>query len=173
MLLENSKLLDPALSIILVLVLIGLGVFLFFILKQAPKVAQIIAVICILFAFFALSYGIRASLTLQVSPKGVTFSYPPFTDGQTSYLWANIKEIKVIKFDAEKEFGGWGERHSKKFGNGYLSKGDLGLFITDNKNARVTITILDSLKAEKMIRLYFTDNKKDHQRDSQGNISLN
>jgi hypothetical protein len=56
-----------------------------------------------------------------------------------------------MKISALKNFGGWGIRVSRKYGKGYLSKGDNILFLILKDGKKISLTVVDPLTAMKFI----------------------
>ena len=154
MLEESSKLVDNWIIILLTIALFGLAYLLFKIFRLGPKVGQIVSICGIIVFLIAIVICMIAKLDLKMDSKGVSFTYPPFLNQKEVYLWSDIKSIELVKFDAMTEFGGWGNKHSSKFGNGYLTSGKFGLCITNTKLEKTTVTVLDTLKAKEIISLY-------------------
>lgn len=57
--------------------------------------------------------------------------------------WEDVKKIELVKLSALSDFLGWGIRYSKKYGWGYITDSEYGLFIEKQNGKKVTISVKD------------------------------
>lgn len=85
-------------------------------------------------------------LSISINKTGISYRFSPFIS-QKNISWAEIKEAKIVHYDPLYDCGGWGMKHSQKYGNVYNTQGDIGLFVTLQNNRKILIGILDEQKA--------------------------
>lgn len=78
---------------------------------------------------------------LKISNTHIMYSIAPFVSKKVE--WRNIAGYEVIKISAINDFGGWGIRHSSKYGNAYILGGDYAIALKGHKGGKVTLSVKD------------------------------
>ena len=78
-------------------------------------------------------------MVTQIRTDGIYIRFSPFQPSFKKYYWDNIEELYIRKYDALKEYYGWGIRYGP-MGIGYIVSGDTGIQIVFNDNNRVLIS---------------------------------
>ncbi|MHC5354954.1 hypothetical protein ACYSNX_12470 [Myroides sp. LJL115] len=92
-------------------------------------------------------------LVLKINKNSIVYKFTPFTSNKIS--WEDVKTIELVKLSALSDFLGWGIRYSRKYGWGYITNSEYGLFIEKHNGKKVTISVKDKDKLE----LFLTQNK--------------
>lgn len=78
---------------------------------------------------------------IKVSDAYIMYSIAPFVNKKIE--WKNVAGYEVIKISAINDFGGWGIRHSSKYGLGYILGGDYAIALKGHKGGKVTLSVKD------------------------------
>jgi c-di-AMP phosphodiesterase-like protein len=111
----------------------------------------------IYFSIGILFLGILMLLTrlkIRITKNEIEYKMTPFI--YKKILMKDINEIKIIKISALSDFSGWGIRYSKKYGWGYITNSDYGLFIEKNNGKKLTF----SIKNNSELNEYLNDHNK-------------
>lgn len=92
-------------------------------------------------------------LVLKINKNSIIYKFTPFTSNKMS--WEDVKKIELVKLSALSDFLGWGIRYSKKYGWGYITDSEYGLFIEKQNGKKVTISVKDKDTLES----FLTENK--------------
>jgi hypothetical protein len=113
---------------------------------QLPFVALIICVVVALLA--------NIKMVTQIRTDGIYVRFSPFRPRFEKYLWSNIDEVYLRKYDAMSEYFGWGIKIGPS-GMSYTHSGNIGIQILLFDKSKILIgtqqpeeirEILDSLK---------------------------
>lgn len=80
-----------------------------------------------------------ASLITQIRTDGIYVRFRPFQLSFQKFYWSDISEIYIRKYEALKEYFGWGFRIGPN-GTGYIVAGDTGIQIILKNGSRVLVT---------------------------------
>ncbi len=117
---------------------------------QSTDKKDLILYICLVgFITLTFIFIMLMRLTVIIDENGIQYKYFPFHFKFKEIKWENINDCQIVKYDAYSEFLGWGFRKkSKKYGIGYTTKGDFGIWIKmDNEN--IFLSVID----EKIARI--------------------
>ena len=67
--------------------------------------------------------------------------------------WKDVKKIELVKLSALSDFLGWGIRYSKKYGWGYITNSEDGLFIDKPNGKKITISVKDKDALESFLTI--------------------
>lgn len=123
-------------NFIIVLFLVQFIFFIIYTLNNKEDKSLIYFSIGILFLGIIM-YLIR--LNIKITKKEVLYQMTPFIRKKIQIK--DIKELQIIKISALTDFSGWGIRYSKKYGWGYITNTDYGLFIEKNNGKKLTFSI--------------------------------
>lgn len=64
------------------------------------------------------------------------------------YPWEQIASVSIVSYNPIQDFGGWGLKKSKKYGKGYTTKGNKGLWIqlTDGQSILLSVFAIEDIK---------------------------
>lgn len=81
------------------------------------------------------------TLTLKTSAteKGVYYRYIPFQFKTHEITWDKVDSAYVREYSPVHEYGGWGFRGSRKYGNAINLNGDMGLQLVFKNGKRLLI----------------------------------
>jgi hypothetical protein len=86
-------------------------------------------------------------LDLVIDNAGITFTYFPNQRTPVHYPWAVIATAQVLTINPIRDFLGWGKKHSRKYGWGYLSRGNHILHVVFKNGDKISFTIINKGKA--------------------------
>ncbi|MCZ4408420.1 hypothetical protein O3Q51_06345 [Cryomorphaceae bacterium 1068] len=72
---------------------------------------------------FPVLFGILR-LDTTIDSESISFHFVPFL--KKSFKWTNVESAKVLEYGTE---GGWGIKHSSKYGTVYSTGGDYGMAV--------------------------------------------
>lgn len=81
-------------------------------------------------------------LKIEINRNAIEYKFLPFS--KNKILWKDVSKVEIVNISAVTDFLGWGIRWSPKFGWGYITNSDHGIFITKNNGKKVTISIKDN-----------------------------
>lgn len=79
------------------------------------------------------------SLVVVIDKNKITYKLFPFIN--KSIDWNEVKEVEIVKISALSDFLGWGIRFSKKYGWGYITNTEYGLFIHKMNDKKIVLSI--------------------------------
>jgi hypothetical protein len=91
-------------------------------------------VLCILIAVVT-----SMRMVTQIRDDGIYVKFPPFQPAYSRFVWEDIQDIEVRKFNALAEYNGWGIKYGVS-GKGYVVAGDTGIQLTLRDQTRVLIS---------------------------------
>jgi hypothetical protein len=94
----------------------------------------------IIWAVFGIGFPIlflSLRLTTEVGQDGILVGFPPFSRRRIPL--EEIQSYEVREYSALKEYGGWGVRHSLKYGTAYSASGNRGVQLVLKNGKRVLI----------------------------------
>ena len=94
------------------------------------------------------------SLLLIIDETGICFRYRPYVLRKKCFSWADIKSARIVKYEPISDFMGWGLKKSRKYGNGYTTRGSTGLAITLRNGERFMFTVIDIEQAGESIKIF-------------------
>ncbi|HWJ92568.1 MAG TPA: hypothetical protein VNR87_15730 [Flavisolibacter sp.] len=97
----------------------------------------------------AIATGMR--MVTQIRTDGVYVKFPPFQPGFSRFIWENIQDIEVRKFNALSEFNGWGIKYGLS-GKGYVVAGDTGIQLILRDHSRVLISTHKAAEVIQVLR---------------------
>lgn len=64
------------------------------------------------------------------------------------FPWEQIASASIVGYNPIQDFGGWGLKKSKKYGKGYTTKGNKGLWIqlTDGQSILLSVFAIEDIK---------------------------
>lgn len=77
-------------------------------------------------------------LVTEIREDGISVRFKPFHLSFRKFLWMEIESIEVRKYNAFKEFGGWGIRWGAG-GKAYNVAGDMGIQLTFKNGKKLLI----------------------------------
>jgi hypothetical protein len=137
-------------NFILILFAIQLIVFLFLFIKSKSSGLEIFYILLPVTLILSLS-----KMTLILNTKTFKYKLFPIHFGYKVIEWSQIKQIQISKVNALTDFSGWGFRYSRKYGWGYIFKGNDAVLITFNNDKKIVITIKD----KEAITKFLTNNQ--------------
>jgi hypothetical protein len=78
-------------------------------------------------------------MVTQIREDGIYVKFPPFQPGFSKFRWENIQDVEVRKFNALREYNGWGIKYGIS-GKGYVLAGDTGIQLILRNQSRVLIS---------------------------------
>lgn len=96
----------------------------------------------------------RMALVTQMDDLGIHYQFKPIHRKMKTIPWNDIEKLEIVRFNAFKDYGGWGLR-SNKNGKAVIIKGSDGLKIT-LKNQRHVLLGSNQTQA---IKAYLEDRK--------------
>lgn len=108
---------------------------------------------------FIISGGVLLLLLLQkmtliIGPEGIFYNYYPSIRKYRKVGWSEISTIQIVTYNPIKDFGGWGQKVSKKYGKGYTTKGNKGLWIQSATGESVLLTIINPEEVRQQINRF-------------------
>lgn len=103
-------------------------------------------------AFTAILIGVL-KLDVRINEEGIHFKYFPFHTTERLIPWKEVKEWKLLKVDAIKDFGGIGIRYSLKK-KGFIINSKFGLEVKKTDNRILVISITNGAKAEEALQYF-------------------
>ncbi|SEA61205.1 hypothetical protein SAMN05192529_13314 [Arachidicoccus rhizosphaerae] len=82
-------------------------------------------------------------MTLITGPEEISYNYFPVISALRKIPWAEIHSIQIITYNPLRDFGGWGFKVSKKYGKGYTTTGNTGLWIKFTAGGSVFLSIIN------------------------------
>ena len=146
---ETSKLFQPAFLISFIPVMLVM-IMLFFDQKAHRDIwGMLFIALGLLTSGTVLFVMLLLKLSVEIDEKGVRFKYFPYVRKFRHYDWDSIRSTSLITFNPIVDFGGWGPKKSKKYGQAYTTKGNKGLWITlkDGSSLVLSIFNVDQVKA--------------------------
>ncbi len=105
-------------------------------------------------AFIVSGLGIvvtNTKMVTQIREDGIYVRFPPFQPRYQKFLWKDIKQVYLRRYNALSEYMGWGIRIGP-MGKGYVVAGDMGIQIVLRNNARVLIGTQQSEKVDAILK---------------------
>ena len=93
-------------------------------------------------------------MTLIIGREGILYNYYPAIRKFRKIKWADVQSVEIITYNPIRDFGGWGFKVSKKYGKGYTTRGNKGMWIRFVDGKTVFLTILNPAKAKEKIQVY-------------------
>ena len=96
-------------------------------------------------------------LKTRIDEKGIHYQFFPFHLKFKTFLWNDIKNVDIRKYDAISEYGGWGLNKSffnKKKGKAITVSGDTGIQIELNSNKKTLIGTLKENEIKRVLETY-------------------
>jgi len=108
---------------------------------------SLVLLLCIgLFLLFRLS-----NLRVVIDKIGIEYRFLPFHTRPHLIYWNMIEKYEVIKYDAVKEYGGWGIKNRKN-GKAYTVSGDKGLLIYLKTGNRILLGTQKELELKNFLK---------------------
>lgn len=130
------------------------GILIFFLIKgilNRDTTDIILLSIFLLIHFLILIAMMVNQLLLSITKTGISFSYRPFLNKQITYTWDQLQSVQLLRIDPLKEFNGWGKKYSKRYGKGFLTKGDQVIHLVLRDGSKITLSVLDPQQAALLI----------------------
>ena len=80
-----------------------------------------------------------AKMTLTMNDEWLTYSFSLFP--VVKIRWKEVEHAEVLSISPIEDFAGWGIRYSAKYGWGYITNLDNGLFIRKTNGKKVVLSI--------------------------------
>lgn len=93
----------------------------------------------------------NTKMVTQIREDGIYVRFPPFQSGFQKFLWKDIKQVYVRRYNALTEYMGWGIK-TGPMGRGYIVAGDMGIQIILKNNYRVLIGTQQSEKVDAILK---------------------
>jgi hypothetical protein len=90
-------------------------------------------------------------MVTQIRDDGIYVRFPPFQPGFKKFLWKDIKQVYIRRYDALSEYMGWGIKIGP-MGRGYIVGGNMGIQIVLNNNYSVLIGTQQSEKVDAILK---------------------
>jgi len=105
-------------------------------------------------AFIVSALGIvvtNTKMVTQIREDGIYVRFPPFQPGYQKFLWKDMKQVYIRRYNALSEYMGWGIRIGP-MGKGYVVAGNMGIQIVLRNNAKVLIGTQQSEKVDAILK---------------------
>ena len=112
--------------------------------NQSTILLSIVGLICIGIGLFP-----SFTLTTQIRADGIYLRFLPMQLSFTKYLWGDIEEVYVKKYDTIGEYG-FGIK-SGPFGTGYLFGGNTGLQLVFKNGTSLIVATRNPIELEKIL----------------------
>jgi hypothetical protein len=93
----------------------------------------------------------NTKMVTQIRNDGIYVRFPPFQAGFQKFLWKDIKQVYVRRYNATSEYMGWGIK-TGPMGKGYTVAGDMGIQIVLKNNYKVLIGTQQSEKVNAILK---------------------
>ncbi|WP_148707210.1 hypothetical protein [Chitinophaga skermanii] len=148
---ERSRLFTPILFLLFLPIFILLVVLLIKFMYNGDKVDIIALSLAILLQLAVFALLLIYRLSVLVDEDGVHFTYPPHVRKLRTIPWEDIDYVQVVEFNALGDFLGWGYKRSPKYGQGYLTQGNAGLFVVKKDGTTFMLSILNTQKLQEIL----------------------
>jgi hypothetical protein len=148
---EKSKLHKPWMFLMTLPVIILFSVLAVTQFRDGELVNAYLSVFFLVFTVAILIFIATHRMTLWLDSEGVHFKYFPYQIKERTITWKEIEDIDTVEYDPIHDFGGWGYKRSKVYGQGYTTEGVLGLRIKLKDGTRLFLTISDQQKVAKSL----------------------
>jgi hypothetical protein len=129
-----------------------LAVFVFNLLYQKGKFTDISGVLCTGFILSVLGIIVtRTKMVTQIRNDGIYVRFPPFQVGFQKFLWKDIRQVYLRRYNAVSEYMGRGIK-TGPMGKGYTVSGDMGIQIVLRNNYKVLIGTQQSEKVDAILK---------------------
>ena len=150
---ETSKLFNPFFMITLAPTFILISALLINAIVEYSKVDIAILSFFLVINICLLFLLLIHKLELSILSDSLMIKYPPYYFKEKSLLKSDIKHIKIVEYNPMRDFGGWGFKKSKLFGQGLTTKGSIGLHIILKNNSSFLISIFNKSEIQKALNL--------------------
>jgi hypothetical protein len=126
--------------------------------KQPAPLEVLIFFNIVVLAFFLLINSIN--LNTVITEKQISIKLFPLQFKEKIVNWSDVKDVKIVKYDGIKDYGGFGRRYKSSKGWSYTISGPFGIRIILNDGSKILIgthkekevaQIIEDLKAEGII----------------------
>jgi hypothetical protein len=129
-----------------------LAAFAFNLIYQNGKFTDISGVLATGFIVSALGIVVtNTKMVTQIRNDGIYVRFPPFQAGFQKYLWKDIRQVYVRRYNAVSEYMGWGIK-TGPMGKAYIVAGDMGIQIVLHNNYKVLIGTQQSEKVDAILK---------------------
>lgn len=135
-----------------ILTCILLVAFVFNLIYQKGEFTGISGALAVGFVVSALAIIVtNTKMVTQIRDDGIYVRFPPFQAGFKKFLWKDIKQVYIRRYNATSEFMGWGIK-TGPMGTGYIVAGDIGIQIVLKNNYKVLIGTQQSEKVDAILK---------------------
>lgn len=93
----------------------------------------------------------NTKMVTQIREDGIYVRFPPFQSGFQKFLWKDIKQVYIRRYNAINDYTGWGIK-TGPMGKGFIVAGDMGIQIVLKNNYRVLIGTQQSEKVDAILK---------------------
>lgn len=141
---ETSKLFQPAFLCSFIPPMILMVIFFFDEKAHQDTWGMIFAITGLLISGTVLVFLLLLQLTVSINEQGISFKYFPYIRTMRTYCWEEIQSAGLITYKPISDFGGWGLKRSKKYGQAYTTKGNKGLWVQLKDGRSFVLSIIDT-----------------------------
>jgi hypothetical protein len=102
--------------------------------EPAPNVVLVISII---FLLFVLWLYLRLKLEVKIDYNGIHYRFFPLIVKERTISFPEIKKYEIRKYNAIRDYGGWGVKRKLRWGRAYNVSGNIGLQIYLNNGKKV------------------------------------
>ena len=145
---ETSRLFRPAFLFSFLPVFVIMAWLFFDQRAKRDNLGVILSIVTIVICTVALCFMFLLKLTTTITDEGIAFKYAPTMRQFKLYPWEQIASVSIVSYNPIQDFGGWGLKKSKKYGKGYTTKGNKGLWIqlTDGQSILLSVFAIEDIK---------------------------
>lgn len=147
---ENSKLSPILIWSIWIFIFVFCTISFNFYIKKNYQIFVVFLIITVLLFFIFINLFFT-KLVLSFHETYISYSYFPLIRKEKKIYYSEIKNIKIINIDPISDFGGWGNKKSKKYGQGYITNSYRILFIEKKNDVRISFSVFDIYKINDII----------------------
>lgn len=96
-----------------------------------------VLVVLIVFLLFFLWVFLRLKLEVWIDNKGIHYRFFPLIYKERIISFAEIKKCEIRKYNAIRDYGGWGIKRKLRWGRAYNVSGNIGLQLYLNNGKKV------------------------------------
>jgi hypothetical protein len=129
-----------------------LAAFVFNLIYQKGTFTGVTGALCIGFIVSALGIVVtNTKMVTQIRDDGIYVRFPPFQNGYQKFLWKDIRQVYIRRYNAVNEYMGWGIK-TGPMGKGYTVAGEMGIQIVLKNNYKILIGTQQSEKVDAILK---------------------
>lgn len=126
--------------------------FAFNLIYQKGRFTDISGVLVTAFVISALAIVVtNTKMVTQIREDGIYVRFPPFQPSFQKFLWKDIRQVYIRRYNATSEYMGWGIK-TGPMGKGYMVAGDMGIQIVLKNNYKILIGTQQSEKVDTILK---------------------